>query len=89
MPGSTDPSGFTLDPLNAALPMVGALGMWTTMWNFRRCQRSSDLEGNCQRRHSRAQISRVKRDGPKSISLAAAISITLPIATTAEAIEVS
>ena len=27
VPESTDPSGFTLDPLNAALPMVGALGM--------------------------------------------------------------
>ena len=35
------------------------------------------------------QISRVKRDGPKSISLTAAISITLPIANAAEAIEVS
>ena len=36
MPESTDPSGFTLDPLNAALPMVGALGMWTTKVDFRR-----------------------------------------------------
>jgi hypothetical protein len=81
-----DPSGFTLAPLNAALPIGGPARAGKC--EMSRYFASSHWPNRARRLTSTGAEISTCHDGPQPISLAAAISITLSIAPNAEEIEV-